>query len=843
MSIQLAPEYRDHRLYGYTYQYTTTGKNLLDTNNFTTISNQKGITISKNADGTFNITGTSTSTGTIFIGNDFANRLINGHTYSAYLGGAEYGDNLNLFCHLKYENKDDNSINIIPNNANQKIKTDKWGTLLSAQFRLYIGSVGIVYDYHNLKIMIAEGTSFKDKDWEYEPFTDGISPNDKYPQEILTLTGDNTIDICTGKNILNIDKLNFKNGYYSNTGVWNNANNNGTIEFIEVEPNTTYTISLNTSISIFGICEFDISKTFINRLQHYNLQKWTFLTNSNTKYLAMIFNLDSSTKITKEMITSWKPQLELGSIETDYEPCKYETYPISLGSMEVCAIGNNKDYIYKEVNDNKWYKFCTIGKIVFNGTENWRSEGTNDANKKRFSYDITDSIQSDTSHLNSFNSHFSLLDAGGTYNVSYGTGYTFGNNKRIYIRHNEINTLVDYKNWLATHNVSVYYVLDKPITIEITDPVLLSQLNNLDKRTTEKVIQKKEIDWTESMEQTFEYYEVDPNTWKDTKLIENVKSCTIKRDSGADTLGSATINIADTLGECYIRIYLLAIQNGVKKRVCLGTYLVQTPSSSFDGKQRNVSMDAYTPLLELKEKPVPLGYTLLKNDNIMEEACKIVKDNCRAPVVVTTSDEQLKENFVASTDDTWLTYIIDLIKQANFQFYLDEQGQILFEPSKTAEELSPVYTFNDDNSSILHPNIDLTHDLYNVPNVVEIYAPNGNNVKYYRAENRDNTSPTSIQNRGREIIYRETEPNLPAYPTDSMVEEYAKNTLKRLSSVQYSVSYTHGYCPVRVGDCVRLNYSKAGLTNIKAKVTTQSIRCTTGCEVSETAVFTKKLWE
>lgn len=349
--------------------------------------------------------------------------------------------------------------------------------------------------------------------------------------------------------------------------------------------------------------------------------------------------------------------------------------------------------------------------------------------------------------------------------------------------------------------------------------------------------------WNESMTQTFEYYEVDPNTWKDVKLIENVKSCTIKRDSGAETLGSATINIADTLGECYIRAYMIVIQNGVKERVCLGTYLVQTPSSTFDGKQRNVSMDAYTPLLELKEKPVPLGYTLLKDDNIMDEACRIVRENCRAPVVVTTAEDQLKDNFVASTDDTWLTYIIDLIKQANFQFYLDEQGQILFEPSKTADELSPVYTFNDDNSSILHPDIDLTHDLYNVPNVVEIYAPNGNNVKYYRAENRDSTSPTSIQNRGREILYRETEPNLPAYPTDAMVEEYAKNTLKRLSSVQYSVSYTHGYCPVRVGDCVRLNYSKAGLNNVKAKVVTQSIRCSTGCEVSETAVFTKKLWE
>ena len=29
---------------------------------------------------------------------------------------------------------------------------------------------------------------------------------------------------------------------------------------------------------------------------------------------------------------------------------------------------------------------------------------------------------------------------------------------------------------------------------------------------------------------------------------------------------------------------------------------------------------------------------------------------------------------------------------------------------------------------------------------------------------------------------------------------------------------------------------------IKAKVTTQSISCTTGCPVTETAVFTTKLW-
>ena len=107
-------------------------------------------------------------------------------------------------------------------------------------------------------------------------------------------------------------------------------------------------------------------------------------------------------------------------------------------------------------------------------------------------------------------------------------------------------------------------------------------------------------DWTKSMQQTFEYYEVDPGTWRDFRKIDNVKSCTIKRDSTAETLGSASINVISSVGECYIRVYLVTIQNGIKERLPLGTFLVQTPSSSFDGKTRNVTMDAYTPLLELK---------------------------------------------------------------------------------------------------------------------------------------------------------------------------------------------------------------------------------------------------
>ena len=79
-------------------------------------------------------------------------------------------------------------------------------------------------------------------------------------------------------------------------------------------------------------------------------------------------------------------------------------------------------------------------------------------------------------------------------------------------------------------------------------------------------------------------------------------------------------------------------------------------------------------------------------------------------------------------------------------------------------------------------------------------------------------------------------------PNQKRIQEYAENLLKELSSLEYTITYTHGYCPVRLGDCVRLNYERAGLKGIKAKVVSQSISCEPGCPVTEKAVFTNKLW-
>lgn len=350
-------------------------------------------------------------------------------------------------------------------------------------------------------------------------------------------------------------------------------------------------------------------------------------------------------------------------------------------------------------------------------------------------------------------------------------------------------------------------------------------------------------DWLASMQQTYEYYIVNPSTWKDERMLDNVTSCTVSRDLSSETLGSASIGITESVGECYIRAYLIAIQNGVREKVPLGTFLVQTPSSSFDGKIRNVTMDAYTPLLELKENRPPIGYSIRKDENIMSLAYRLTRERVRAPVVETITSDTLHYDFVSDpNNDTWLTFVSDLISNAKYELSLDELGRILFSPKQDTASLQPVWTYDDGNSSILYPNVSMDHDLYGIPNVVEVIYSNGNDTFYSKVVNDDPNSPTSTINRGREIPYRDTDPSIAGSPTQAQIDEYASRRLKELSSLEYTISYTHGYCPVRIGDCVRLNYERAGLTDIKAKVISQNISCESGCPVSETAVFTTKLW-
>lgn len=352
------------------------------------------------------------------------------------------------------------------------------------------------------------------------------------------------------------------------------------------------------------------------------------------------------------------------------------------------------------------------------------------------------------------------------------------------------------------------------------------------------------INWTKSMRQTFEFYIVDPRTWFDVERLMTIKSCTITRDLSLDTLGSASIESTDDLNDKYVRVYLIATQGDEKEKIPLGTFIAQTPSTSFDGKVTAVNHDAYTPLIELTEKQMPMGYAVRKGEKVVDRARSILLDaSLRAPVGECEDSTTLTGDFLSDPSDTRLTFVSDLLTSAKYSIGLDELSKVIFVPNKDLNAMQPRWTYTDDNSSILYPELSLSRDIFGVPNRVEVvFSSSSGEFLTAIDENDDETSIASYQARGRWISYRDSSPDVVDGITQEQLNEYAHNKLVSLSSVDFELSYRHGYCPVRLGDCVMLNYRRADLRNTKAKVIKQVIDCIPGCPVQETAVFTKKLY-
>lgn len=352
------------------------------------------------------------------------------------------------------------------------------------------------------------------------------------------------------------------------------------------------------------------------------------------------------------------------------------------------------------------------------------------------------------------------------------------------------------------------------------------------------------IDWTKSMRQTFEYYIVDPYTWFDVERLTRIKSCTITRDLTLDTLGSASIDSSDDLNDKYVRAYLIATQGDEQDKIPLGTFIAQTPSTTFDGKVNSIGHDAYTPLIELTEKQMPVGYAARKGDNVVERARSILLDaSLRAPVGECSDSSTLTGDFLSDPQDTRLTFVSDLLANAKYSLGLDELSRVIFVPDRDLNAMQPRWTYNDDNSSILYPNLSVSRDIFGVPNRVEvIFSSSSGEFLTAEDKNEDENSIVSYQARGRWITYRDNSPDVVDGVTQGQLNDYAHKKLLDLSSVDFELSYKHGYCPVRIGDCVLLNYQRADIRNTRAKVTKQVIECVPGCPVQETAVFTKKLW-
>lgn len=184
----------------------------------------------------------------------------------------------------------------------------------------------------NAKIMIYESATEKD----YEPYTNGASPNPSYSQEI---------EVVRGKNLF--DKNSVTTGYYYNLNGTLMTSNNWNVEQVEVQPNTNYYLSGNNyNNEIAGIVLLDKDKNYISLVSSYkNVHLIT--TTATTKYIGLsIANYSDNS----DMNTI---QLEKGSQATSYLP--YNTLEVvergkNILDMNLLTTISNNRYISSGTN-------------------------------------------------------------------------------------------------------------------------------------------------------------------------------------------------------------------------------------------------------------------------------------------------------------------------------------------------------------------------------------------------------------------------------------------------------------------------------------------------------------
>ena len=181
--------------------------------------------------------------------------------------------------------------------------------------------------------------------------------------------------------------------------------------------------------------------------------------------------------------------LEKGDTITNFIPYEETTKQLSLGDIELAKIPNTnyRDYFVTDRSTGKWYVHKAIGKTIIDGTKgNWSKPSTNRFNLDDLPNDYKKQNGQVLCISNLYIAYAQCLTNGDfnnlVANVNYGIDLSSSTNATTFtlrIKDTNFDVASDYKTWLGTHNLILYYVLATATDTEITDTTLINQLENL----------------------------------------------------------------------------------------------------------------------------------------------------------------------------------------------------------------------------------------------------------------------------------------------------------------------------------------------------------------------------
>lgn len=356
-------------------------ENLIDESLLIDTCTINGITLKKNDNNTFDLSGT-------VVDKDYNKQILilskkiqSNKDYYFYCSQPYDGANFNICLRVYYT--DETQQNIIPNKvariANKTIRT------VAVVFWAKVGTT--ITNANNVKIMLSEKVN------DYVP----------YGSNYLQLEN-------VGENILNIDETPFtvkKITSQGNVLYWSGYS--GVNDFVKVKEKTTYKFSSNEVNKVCYIDYYDKNKNYLSRT---GTAVDYFTTPENCKYIKFAINL--------ELIPT-NAQLMEGTIIKPYEPYQKKIMNIVLKGNNLCS---NKDKSVKDellVENGKAKINKKIKEVVLTGNESITRQTTLQSNKYRFNItcDGLPSISSDVIP-DLLCSHFKPTNRTNTYNCING---------------------------------------------------------------------------------------------------------------------------------------------------------------------------------------------------------------------------------------------------------------------------------------------------------------------------------------------------------------------------------------------------------------------------------------
>ena len=149
-------------------------------------------------------------------------------------------------------------------------------------------------------------------------------------------------------------------------------------------------------------------------------------------------------------------------------------YTFHLGDIELCQIGEHQDKIYKNSN-GKWILHKEITKVVLNGSEtNWYYVSS------QHGFTLSNNFTNrKTNVYNGYCNYFQVEKTNTTWtNINY---CGWNSNNVFWLKDNGVmgTSVPTLQTYLTTHNIIIYYPLANATDTEITDTILLNELNSI----------------------------------------------------------------------------------------------------------------------------------------------------------------------------------------------------------------------------------------------------------------------------------------------------------------------------------------------------------------------------